>query len=258
MPTQSNQVHYDDAPFPMRQDFAESHSRFWARLATPGTWWSSAQRIAIAYEVRSAWHCPLCQARREALSPNTVDGSHTTHADSDLPDLPDAAVEAIHRIVTDASRLTQKWYQGLLEQEHALSDGQYVEIIGIVVSMVSIDSFALALGLAERPLPAAGNGEPSRYRPATAGADDAWVPMVDEDNTGTPEADLWPAGNTGNVVRAMSLVPDEVRGLKDLSAAHYLAMSDVRKAGYHADRALSRSQMELLAGRTSALNACYY
>ena len=104
----------------------------------------------------------------------------------------------------------------------------------------------------------AGSGEPDHYTPPTAGPDDAWVPMVNEDNRGTAEADLWEANATGNVVRALSLVPEEVRTLKDLSATHYLQMADVRKPGFSADRALSRTQMELVAGRTSALNACFY
>ena len=245
-------IDYSSSPYAIRADFAESHRRFWQRLASPGCWWTSAERIAIAAEVRAAWDCPLCQARREALSPFSVEGEHTCVTDI----LPEPAIDAIHRITTDASRLTKEWYQGLLSQ--GLSEGQYIEIVGTIVSMVSIDSFCMAMGLALNPLPEPSEGEPQRYRPAKAGADDAWVPMVNADNTDSPESDLWVANQTGNVVRAMSLVPDEVRTLKDLSAAHYLAMSDVRKSGYNGGRALTRSQMELVAGRTSALNACYY
>jgi alkylhydroperoxidase family enzyme len=71
-----------------------------------------------------------------------------------------------------------------------------------------------------------------------------------------PEADLWPPGRTPNVLRALSLVPDEVRGLKDLSAAHYLPMEQVIDVRAH--RLLSRAQMELVAARVSALNECHY
>jgi hypothetical protein len=244
-------ISYEDAAYPVRADFADSHRRFWERLRNPGTWWTSAQRIDIASEARAAWDCPLCTARRDALSPNAVDGAHQCASS-----LPSAAVEAIHRMTTDASRLTRQWYEGLLAD--GLSEGQYIEIVGTVVSIVSIDSFALALGVAQSALPEPGDGQPTQYRPPTAGADDAWVPMVDANNADTPEADLWESGKTGNVVRAMSLVPDEVRTLKDLSAAHYLAMADVRKSGYEPGRAINRSQIELVAGRTSALNACYY
>ena len=60
-----------------------------------------------------------------------------------------------------------------------------------------------------------------------------------------------------NVIRAMSLVPDEIRTLKDLSTAHYLKNSQVRDP--KASRGpLSRAQMELIAGRVSVLRECFY
>jgi hypothetical protein len=55
----------------------------------------------------------------------------------------------------------------------------------------------------------------------------------------------------------MSLVPQAVVQMKELSEAHYLPMDDVidpRKRG----RTLTRAQMELIAGRVSALNQCFY
>jgi hypothetical protein len=47
-----------------------------------------------------------------------------------------------------------------------------------------------------------------------------------------------------------------VRTLKDLSAAHYL--SPEKMVDLTAGRSLDRSQMELIAGRVSALNECFY
>ncbi len=70
------------------------------------------------------------------------------------------------------------------------------------------------------------------------------------------EADLYPGPRAANVMRAMSLVPDAVRTLNRLSAAHYLPMGKV--ADPRARRTLGRAQMELLAGRVSALNECFY
>ncbi len=244
-------IDYGDVPWRVPAEYTEAHQRFWQRLQRAGSWWSSVERIDIARETRAAWHCDHCRVCSEALSPVALSGEHSA-----VTTLPDYAIEAIHRIVTDSSRLSKSWYQGLLDR--GLSEGHYIELLGTVVSIVSIDSFAIALGVAERALPPARSGDPDYYRPATAGPDDAWVPMVNEDNRDTPESDLWVANSTGNVVRALSLVPEEVRTLKDLSAAHYLQMADVRKSGFSADRALSRTQMELVAGRTSALNACFY
>ena len=58
------------------------------------------------------------------------------------------------------------------------------------------------------------------------------------------------------MIAAMSLVPGEVRGLLDLGDAYYMpmrAMSTPERV-----RSLSRSQVELVAARTSALNECFY
>ena len=73
------------------------------------------------------------------------------------------------------------------------------------------------------------------------------------------EADLFGGARmVPNVLRAMSLVPDAVRLLKVLSAAHYIPMEDVPDPSASGDRALSRAQIELIAGRVSAMNDCFY
>lgn len=248
--TTRGSISYEGAGVTVRDEFRAAHQRFWHRLASPGTWWTSAERIAIAQEARQAATCALCTQRRAALTPHAVAGTHETSTD-----LPSPAVEAIHGIVMYSSRLTHAWYDALLAE--GLSDGHYVEIVGTVVSLISIDRFCLGLGVEVHPLPEPGPGSPNRYRPASAGPDDAWVPMVPLDNSSTPEADLWPAGRTGNVIRAMSLVPDEVRTLADLGAVHYLPNHLVRDPSA-AKGALGRPQMELVAGRVSALNQCFY
>lgn len=243
---------FENAGVPVRSDISDSHNRYWSRLSQPGNWFSAQQRVAIAQASREAQSCKLCHESAEALSPLSIKGSHTSTVD-----LPELVVDTVHRIVTDASRLSASWYRKQLDL--GLSEGEYIEIVGTLVAVISIDTFSDALGVEREPLPQPQSGEPSGYTPATAtSSDQAWVPMLDPDNEGTPEADLWPPNRTGNVVRAMSLVPDEVRTLIDLSAAHYLPMPLVRQAGVDAGRALSRSQMELLAGRVSALNQCYY
>src|SRR5262244_2211354 len=101
-------ISYSAALVPVRADFAAAHTRFWKRLALPGAWWTGAERVAIAAEVRQAQHCALCQARREALTPAAVEGEHDPS--SALP----AAVEVIHRVVTDPERLSRKWCKDIL------------------------------------------------------------------------------------------------------------------------------------------------
>ena len=61
------------------------------------------------------------------------------------------------------------------------------------------------------------------------------------------------------VLRAMSLVPDAVRWLQLLSSAHYLSMADGQMMDFSRGRGpLSRAQTELVAGRVSAVNECFY
>ncbi len=238
--------HYARSKVPIRDDIVKAHRRAWRKLARPGTWWNGVECVAIAEEVRNAATCRLCADRKQALSPQSVEGVH-----DDSGWLPDAAVEVIHRVVTDPGRLTRSWFEKCLAG--GLSDGQYVELIGVLVRVLSIDQFHRALGLPLEPLPKALPGEPSRRRPAGAHSGDAWVPMLRRARG--EEADLW-QGVTGNVIRALSLVPDEVRALKDLSAAHYLAVD--KMIDLTAGRSLDRPQIELLAGRVSALNECFY
>jgi hypothetical protein len=141
VPAQTTTLDYADAPLAIRPEFGAAHTRFWRRLARPGTWWTADERIAIAAESRGAASCSLCAQRLEALSPAHVRGEHDRNSD-----LPEAVVDAIHRLVTDASRLSREWYEDLAA--NGLGDAAYVEIVGTVVAMVSIDSFCRA-----RPLP---------------------------------------------------------------------------------------------------------
>jgi hypothetical protein len=243
-------ISYSAALVPVRDEFTAAHSRFWQRLASPGAWWTGAERVAIAAEVRQARHCALCQARKAALTPAAVEGHH------DHPGaLPDAAVDVIHRVVTDPGRLSRQWFEKTLAAD--LTVEQYVEIIGTLVALVSIDSFCRGIGVPLHPLPAPQPGAPSSYRPPGAMPEDAWVPMIPVERATGAEADLYGGQAVGNVLRALSLVPDEVRTLCDLSAAHYLPMGRVRDPSA-AVGALNRMQMELIAGRVSALRQCFY
>ena len=149
---------YSNAPYPIRADLADAHRHAWNEIAGPGRWWTGAERVAIAREVRRARDCSLCAARRAAVSPFSVDGVH----DSDHA-VPEPAIDAIHRLVTDAARLTRSWLEKL--QTEGLSDGHYVELLGVLVALVSIDELHLALGLELEPLPDPQPGAPGQSRP---------------------------------------------------------------------------------------------
>jgi hypothetical protein len=246
-----SEITYEHLPWPVRADVTAAHRRQWARLGQPGTWLTGAERVAIAAEARHALSCPLCAARKDALSPRTVTGTH-----DHLGALPDVTVEQVHHIRTDPGRLSRKWFQDLIDR--GLEAERYVETVGVIADVVAIDTFCLGLGMEPWPLPAPQGGRPNRRRPP-AEAQLAWVPTLSpQDALGTEFEWLYDGRpQAAHIYQAMSLVPDEVRGFFDLVVNQYLppkAMTDFANEY----RAISHAQIELIAGRISALNQCVY
>lgn len=243
---------YEDLDFAVRPDIGEAHRTFFARLAQPGSWWTGAERVAIARESRNAVTCAFCAERKDALSPYTLAGAHDHNGG-----LPEAAIDAVHRVVTDQGRITRRWVED--NESRGLSKAAYIELVGIVVCMFSIDEFSRALGSALEPLPQPVAGEPDRYRPAVLAEDIGFVPTVPPDGTdGNREADLWPPGQTANVVRAVSLVPNALRDWRAIADAQYLSFEGMANLVKDDNRSIDRMQMELVAGRVSAINECFY
>lgn len=242
-------VSYEKSPYRVRDDLAAAHDRVWDRIARPGTWLDGGTRVRIAAETRHARSCEMCARQKAALSPFAVDGIHQS-----LGDLPDVWVEVIHRIVSDPGRLTRSWSEKM--RASGLEDTEYVELVSIVAHTTAIDVFTRGLGLAQHPLPDPQPGEPSRYRPAEARKSDAWLPTIAWNEAGPNEQDFC-QGRESNIRRALTLVPDEARSFFDLGSHQYLSGAAMREYSKKI-RAISRAQIELLAGRVSAINQCTY
>jgi hypothetical protein len=242
---------YASSPVAIRDDLAKVHARAWERIGRPGTWWDGAARVAIAAETRHASSCRLCRRRKEALSPAAIEGAHDSRGE-----LSEVVVEVVHRVRNDPGRLSEPWYRGVVAA--GLSEEQYIETLSVVAHVVAIDTMARGLGLDALPLPHPQPGAPSQRRPVAAKPGGAWVPWLEPTDLSDAEADLYPTGRpAANIMKAMSLVPNEVRGFFDLVSHQYmppLAMRDFSREY----RAISHSQIELLAARVSALNQCLY
>ncbi len=242
---------YSASGYAIRDDIPDAHRAVWRKIGEPGCWWRGSDRVAFVEESRNARRCEACAKRKAALSPHVDCGPHNA-----TTNLPEVVVDVVHRITTDPARLSRGWLDRV--NTNGVTDEQYVELLGVVVAAISVDAFHRALGLPLAPLPAVVAGAPSGYRPPGAADSGAWVHTVQPEAAGEAEADLYPGGRTGNVISAMSLVPDSVRLLLRLSDAHYLPMQSIMTPNDNAGRAISRSQIELLAGRVSALSDCFY
>lgn len=69
---------------------------------------------------------------------------------------------------------------------------------------------------------------------------------------------MWPSGRTANVVRALTLVPDALRDWRELAGAQYLSFEAMANFVKDEARAINRMQIELVAGRVSSINECFY
>ena len=248
-----SEFQFKDSPYPIRSDLVGAYRNYWRELASPGTWWTGAERIAIAAETRQATQCTFCAERRNALSPYNVSGEHDSVNGATL----DAnTIDAIHRVVTDQTRITKSYVQENVAK--GLSEGKYVELVGVVVCMFSIDEFFRALDLPLEPLPTALDGEPSRYVPPGLEAESGMVAMIRGGEEGPDEKNLWPPNRAPNVLRALSQVPNALREWMAISDAQYLPMQKIGDPGSDTERVLNRMQIEIVAGRVSSHNECFY
>jgi hypothetical protein len=243
-------IEADGAKLPIRPELAGALDDAWARLAAPGTWWTGAERLAIAAEVRRAGVCGLCRRRKAALSPFSASGEHDSRGD-----LSGEAVEAIHRLTTDAARVTQAWVRQTADG--SLGEERYVEILSIVAIVTALDTFDHAISRPVRDLPTPCPGEPTRHRPTGAKRNLAWISTLAPEDVAPGDPNPYPVHGDKNIHRALSLVPREVINFFDLDVELYLKDHEIRDFGREY-RAISHAQIELIAGRASAINQCFY
>lgn len=234
-----------------RDDLLDAQEKAWDWIARPGTWMTGVQRCEVVREVRLAQDCALCRARKEALSPASVEGVHASNGI-----LTPAHVEAIHKLATDPGRLSKGWLDGLVAE--GLDDGVYVETAGIVAIVMTMDTFTWSMGFAPTEIPEPVAGEPTRYRPPGAKINDCWLPTIAAGDRVESDGPLYGVRASG-VHRALSLVPATKIAVFDLQMAHYIdgdLVGDTSRTDV--GRAITRPQIEILASRVSVLNQCLF
>ena len=225
---------YDGVDLPIRPKTIAAQVDSWKRISRPGRWWTGAERIEIARLQRAA----------RDYQPD----------ESEI--LPDAAVFAIQKLVVDNANLSREFYQETIAAP-GMSEDRYVELVAVVVHALSIDEFHRALGLPLEPLPEPQPGEPNCERPTMAEQRYSWPPIVPKSGLPDGIAQYYgPLEWGANVISALSLIPENVQWLHDLSEGHYLSFREMRQPDPL--RAISRPQIELIAARVSALNECFY
>jgi hypothetical protein len=236
---------YADSDFPVPDTIDGAHAAALDHLTAPGTWGSGTQRRAVAAE-----------ARRAGVDAGLLDAPAGGVEAPDI-ELPDAIRYIVRRIAVAPGKLTQQVHADA--RAAGLDDAGYAELVGVVSRAVDLDVFARGIGVAPRPLPAAKPGAPSRARQDAAVPERAWVATVPNFPEGGETArDLYGEAPKAYIVRGLSIVPDEMRAHLALEEAQYSRLDKVRDFSYCHHDALTRPQTEIVAGRISALNACFF
>lgn len=151
--------------------------------------------------------------------------------------LPGAAVEAARLLGARPAAADRAWVEATQDD---LGPGRYVELVGVVSRSAAVDAFHRAVGSQLPSLPEPAAGEPTGELDGAARPGPAWVPMV----------------GGSSIVQALSLVPAEAAAQEDMHGPLYLTYRQMEDLSFV--RGLSRSQMEFVAARTSAVNECFY
>jgi alkylhydroperoxidase family enzyme len=209
---------FANASIAIRDDIADAFRHVWDRLANAGTWWSGTERVAIAATARAAYQDE--PAPDQSVLPQPVRAAAAL-----LGKQPAAVTE----------ELIEAWEADGLDANH------YVELVGIVAQVTTVDTFHRAMSLEVEHLPDPLPGEPTRENPGSpARRTRAWVPMV-----GPP-----------TIPTSLSAVPAEMAALEALHGPMYLSFAEMSDPVIQ--KGLNRAQMELVAARTSAINECFF
>lgn len=174
-------------PLSLTRDYVDGLNREWERLASPGTWWTGAERVQIAAVARAA--------REQQGRPDTS--------------LPEAAVAAAARLSANP-RVDAAWFAGV--QAMGMHAEAYVELLAVVSRLSAVDSFMFGIATDNpQPLPDPGPGEPSRTVTSEARLNGALAPTI-----GKPGAP-----------NALSAVPAEQEATFDLHGVLYLSLEEM-------------------------------
>lgn len=223
------------ADLAVRPEVATAHASLLMHATSAGEWWSAEERAAISQQVRAA---QTAEPLAPWVSPSSVDGL------IEPGPLSVGVVDAIWRITNHPGTLTAEWHAEVLAS--GVEPAAYVELAALVSMVVSLDTFALAVGRATLALPTAAADEaPAVGSTTDAGVADHWVPTVANDEL-------------PNVRKALTAVPLAFQMQGEILEAQYVPGGALAVPLDEDIWSLNRLQVELVATRVSNMNECFY
>jgi len=214
-------------------DILDAFNACWERLAEPGEWWTGKERLSILEAVRKS---------RDENSANHG-ASLADLSDKPSPIISPLTSEIVRTVTSNAHEIDGMWAKEAIGR---LGEGKYSELVSLVVNIIPIDIFCLLLGRPVVSLPVPKNGKPGESIPDGLSDGGAFVPWLTESWVGP------------NVARALSFVPKDNAIRMRLVESMYAGSDKFISMVWDDNEPLARSQVELVAARTSSINECFY
>jgi hypothetical protein len=149
-----------------------------------------------------------------------------------------AMSELVRRLSVEAHTIRHGWIAELAAE--GVDAYTYVEVLGIVARLSAVDTFCFGLDTDLVDLPIGSDDPPTGRVAREATIEGGWVPTVGRAFPPT----------------ALTAVPSEHEAWEDVHSVLYLSMTEMRDLDVN--KGLHRTQMELVAARTSLLNDCFF
>jgi hypothetical protein len=219
--------------YKISNNLLDAFNTCWERIAEPGEWWNGKERIAILEQVRIA--------RDE--NPSSSSTPLTDLSIEPDPIISPLIKEIVNEVTCNSHKIDEKWAKGVIS---LIGEGKYSELVSLVVNVLPIDIFCLLLGRPVVSLPVPKNGTPSESTPEGLSGGEAFVPWRTENWVGP------------NVARALSYVPADNAIRMKLVESMYAGSDQFISMIWDENEPLDRTQVEIIAARTSAINECFY
>ncbi|MEM7469354.1 MAG: hypothetical protein AAF387_21065 [Pseudomonadota bacterium] len=237
---------YENSEWCIDSAVAEIHENELLSFSQTGAWWSAIERFAIALESRNA----RCEAGTQAALGNENIHNKTLTA---------STKDYIKSIALGGMEIDRYFAEEAIEE---LGEERYVELVGIVARLAHLDIFAKGIGISPLALlEPTDDVSPPQQRPSEAKDEGFFVASVPPAPDGGGDLARWIYGGdfpAANILRSLSLVPEEARRLNTIIDQEYCSMTQIMDMEYSPQPPLSRPQVELIAARVSALNDCFY
>ena len=235
---------YEKTVVPIRKKIESLHENQAQSLVKSGTWLTGFERSYLAKLARA-----VIQGQESLREPSeNGDGNHPTL---------EPASKVVTQVAAGGKHITRETLDDALRS--GLSEEEYVETVGVTSRAVSLDIFCEGIGIPVLALGEPSNQTPTRKKSKNAVSEGAWLNTIPSGPEGGSEgSELYGELVAPFIFRALSLVPEEARHVIDLVTLQYVPGQELMNFKFSYEESFGRRETELVAGRTSAINGCFY